>query len=246
MPFAVLDPSTAAAAPTTTAGNPLTSVGETLSTLRTELDLQLGDRSDITNARLDSWINWAYRNVAAMLDIKELYGSVSFALVASPAQPFYSIPVQVAWIKRLSVIDASTYPVDEGRELAMIDEAEYRKLRVLVDEPTAYFRWRRMVVIWPTPEVVRTCALDFKVRPNDLVATTDSPILPVEFHEPILLSARHRGLRSLMNWKDALPAMNDFLAAIRPLLNTDAAETMGQNAQLIPVRKRADLFRSEG
>lgn len=242
MPFLVLDPSTAAVAPSTTAGAPLVSVGDTLLTMRTELGAELGNRDDVLAPRLNSWINWGYRNVAGMLELNELHSSVALTIVAS--QPFYLIPVQVASIDRLSVINDVTYPIDGGRELAMIDAPHYRALRALTDEPTSYFRVGRMVVLWPTPLNARSGALDFKVRPDDLVLDTDSPRISVEFHESILLSARHRAFRSLLNFQAAASALNDFLTTIRPLLNTDADERVTQNAGLAPIRRRSDLFRS--
>ena len=243
MPYAVLDPSTAAASPTTTAGAPLTSVGETLASIKAELLLQLGNRDDLTASRQNMWINWAYRNVCGMLTLKELFGSLPIAIVAS--QPFYSIPVQVAWVKRFGVIDTVDYGIAGGREFEMIDEASYRILPDFTDEPSRYFRHRRMLVVWPTPLNNRTAPLDFRVRPDDLVNGTDSPLLPIEFHEPILLSARYRALRSLLNWKDAAVAQNDFVSCIKPLLNTDAEESVGQFSVVAPKRSKTSLFRAE-
>lgn len=242
MPYAVLDESTAAAAFVTTQGAPLNSVGETLASLREELLAQLLNRDDVTPARLDRWINWANRNVSSMLTLKECFGSSLISVVAS--QPFYLLPIQVAWIKRLSVSDAETYMVDEGRELDMIDEAKYRTLPVEDGEPTQYFRWRRMAVLWPTPETDRSLSLDYKVRFDDLVEETDSPVLPPEFHEAILLSAVHRAYRSLKDAANAQLAYNDFLTCIRPLQNTDAEETTAQNGTFRPARHQRDLYRS--
>jgi hypothetical protein len=235
MPFNVLNPATAATAPSTTAGAPLTSVGETLLSLRTELALELGSRDDLAAARYNGWINQAYRNVAGMLTLKELSGSVALSLVS--AQPFYLLPVQVASVIRLSISDTTNYPVTEGRELEMIDEASYRTFPVVDDEsPTAYFRWRRMIVVYPAPDAFYTAPLDFRVRPDDMTADTHSPLLPQEFHEPILLSARYRGLRSLQLYADAATALNDFLVVMRPLINTDAIELSTQNAVVSPVK----------
>lgn len=242
MPFTVLDESTAAAAFVTTQGAPLVSSGETLLSLREELLLELGSRDDVTPARLDKWINWAYRNVSGMFALKESFGSAEVSVVAD--QPFYLVPKQVAWVKRLQVSDNETYGLAEGRRLLMIDEARYRNLPVKEGEPTKFFRWRRMLVLWPTPENARTLSLDFKVRFDDLVNDTDSPILPQEFHEPILLSAKHRALRALNSTAAAQLAYNDFLVAIRPLQNTDAEETLGEDGNVFPARHESDLYRS--
>lgn len=242
MPYIVLDPSTAAAAPTTVAGAPLTSVGETLLSLRTELAAELAGRSDVTPARLNTWINYAYRNITAILTIKELFASIALNIVAG--QPLYLLPIQVAWIKRLGVQDPVDYTIWGGRELNMIDETTYRSLPTLTGEPRSFFRSQRMVVIYPTPIAARVAPLDFRVRVNDLVNDTDSPLLPIEFHVPILLKARVRGLRALLNYKDAAEAQNDFVSEITPLLNTDAAESENQYGVVQPMHRKASLFRT--
>jgi hypothetical protein len=240
MPFLVLDATTAQAAPATALGAPLTSVGETLATIRVEMLAQLGNRDDVTLARANLWINWAYRNLCSMVSLKETFGSLSLSLVAS--QPFYALPVQIAWIKRISVADSVDYPIFGGRRLSMIDEAEYRRLEVRTDQPTSYFRWRRMLVFWPTPFNAQSLAVDFKVRPDDLALDTDSPLLPIEFHEPLMLSAKSRAWRGVLNPTNAALAQNDFLAALRPLMNTDAEEREGQDAHMQPLRRGMGLF----
>lgn len=247
MPYNVLSPATAALAPATTAGNPLTSVGETLSTFRTELIANLGGRTDLSATRLNRWINWAYRGLAQMLDLKELWASVGLSLVAS--QPFYLVPQQLSWIKRIAIADATLY-WERGRELELIDEATYRDLpdsEALGTGnqvwPTSYFRFGRMVVIWPTPGASYTAPMDFRARPVDLVADTDSPILPTEFHEPLSLSALAKASRALKLYREAAAAQNDYLVALRPLINTDAEERDAMHMVAQPVRTHTELYR---
>ncbi len=251
MPYNVLDPSTAAAAPTTTLGNPLVSQGETLSSISTELLAQLGNRTDVPAPRLNSWINKAYRSVAGMLTLKELEGSLGLSLVAS--QPLYLIPIQVAWIKRLGVQDSTNYLTWQGRELDPIDLTIYRNLQTSVGgggspngPPRSYFRMNRTVVIWPTPDNAYTAPLDFRVRPNDLVNPTDSPMLPVEFHNAILVRARAIAWGALPgNKKYADDAQNEFVSEIKPLVNTDSEEAAAPYPVVSPVRARRSLFRTD-
>lgn len=242
MPYKVLDPTQAAAAPVTTVGAPLVSTGETLASIQTELLLRLGSRTDISTPRLSAWINKGYRNVAGMLTLKELEGSIGLSLVA--AQPFYALPLCVSFIKRLGVQDSVHYNVWQGRELGMIDQARYRNLPEETNPPTAYFRQARMVVIWPTPDTAYTAPLDFKVRPNDLVNATDSPLLPTEFHHAIILQAHVVALGALLNWTDQAKVRNEFVTEIKPLLNTDAEESSGQNAVVSPTYMKKSLFRT--
>lgn len=248
MPFITLDESTAAAAPTTTLGAPLTSVGETLSSLRTELQAQFSGRTDVTTARYNLWINKAYREVCSMVRLRETMGSVPFSLVAS--QPFYLIPVQVASALRLALVDTTDYPIEGGRELRQIDYGVWRTLDDItvpasgIDAvPTSWFRWRRMIVVWPTPQTSYTANLDCMIRPDDLVNDTDSPLLPIEFHDSILKRARAIGCYAVRQWTEGAAAQNDFLVTIRPLTNTDAEETVTQVGHLSGARSVRDIYR---
>lgn len=241
MPYIVLDESTAEVAPAVTIGAPLTSVGMTLADMVAELAPELGNRTDVidTSTRLPLWINWAYRNVASMLTLKELFGS--FPLTTVDAQPFYLLPVSVAWIKRINLIDTTNF-LAGGRELEMIDESGYRLLADLDDEPSKYLRYRRMLVLYGTPDDAYDLSVDCRVRPDDLVDDTDSPLLPEEFHEAIFLHARYRAFRSLRLYTESAAALNDALTVLRPLLNTDAEELDGAIQQVQPIRAKRQLF----
>lgn len=241
MPYTALNEANAEAAFTTTEGAPLTSVGETLQSFLDELEPELGNRDDVDPTRMTKWINWAYRNVAAMVDVKELDGSQTVELLAD--QPLYLVPIQVASAQVLSIVD-ETEVNWEGREMNMIDLDTYRKLPAVdATRPTDWFRWRRMLVVYPTPDIAYTASLEFKVRPDDLVDATDSPLLTPEFHEAILLSARHRAWRSLMQYSQAMQAMNDFLTCIRPLQDNAAKERENMPSGTFPARTQADLYR---
>lgn len=251
MPFIVLDPSTAATAPATTAGTPLTSYGMTLADFRAETLADLQGRTDVTaagNTRLDRWINWGYLNIAQMLDLKELWASVAFSAVAS--QPFYLVPPALSWVKRLMLQDTNDFPFRGGRELEMMDEPTYRNLPETSAAfgslnpiwPESYFRWARMLVLWPTPSTSFTLACDFRVRPLSLVNPTDSPILPPEYHEAIQYAALQRAWRSLRNPQASADAGNEVIRILRSLRDTDAEETAAMHVTLTPVTSRSQLY----
>lgn len=242
MPFIALSEAAAAVVPPTTLGAPNTSIGETLDTMRTQLNTELGARADVVTADLTRWVNYGYRDVAAMLTTQEMARSLSFSLTAD--QPLYKLPIQVANIHHAAVQDTTTYPYQGGRELEKIDRDTYRKLDDYdSDEPRAFFRQGRLLVLYPTPSNARTLVVDFHLRPDALVNNDDSPLLPQEFHVAIVLRAKWHALRSLMMYVDAAQANNDFLAAIRPLVNTDAEERAGQRAHVSPARATRDMYR---
>lgn len=247
MPYVAIDPTTAAAAPVTTIGNPLVSQGETLATLRAELQLQIirtGTGAD--DARYNKWINLAYRHVAAMVTLNEMMGSLAITTAAS--QPLYLLPQSVAWIKQIPLSDPSLFPYSGGRNMGMIDLAGYRELPDVPAwgnsfGPYKYFRFGRVLVLWPTPMAVKTVIIDFRVRPNDLTLDTHSPLLPQEWHEPILLRARYVAFRSLQMFDKSAIAQNDFVSCIRELINTDSEEIKGKDASFSPARLLRAAYR---
>lgn len=245
MPFRALDPSTAAAAPVSTAGAPLTSIGDTLASIRAELQLDLGGSGDLDVPRMNKWINWAYRNLAAMLKLKELEGSLVINLVVD--QPFYNVPIQVRSIRQLSVRDSTRY-AKGGINLHESDVYEYRRQPDNAyfkpyESPLNWFRFGRMLVFFPDAVYVLPVDVEFWIRPDDLVDDTDSPILPPEFHEPLQLLALHRGFRARRLRAEAKEAYNDFLTALRPIIDTDGEEESEAPRGLTVARKASDLNR---
>lgn len=243
MPFRALDPTTAAAAPVVTFGAPLTSSGETLASLRAELLLELGSRGDTDTTRLNKWINWGYRNLCGMLKLQEL--KASFQINGVVGQPFYLLPRQVRSIRNISVRN-SVYYMKGGINLLLSNEEEYKRQAdnaafVPPVAPLNYFRYNRMLVVYPDFISVLTLDLEVWIRPDNLVNDTDSPILPEEFHEPLLLHARYKGFRSLRLYKEASSAQNDFVATLRPLIDTDGEEEENSPRGLTVARKASDL-----
>lgn len=252
MPFTVLDPSTAQAAPVTNLGAPAENNGMELQDIRAEVLGQLQNRTDVTQGgadytRLDRWINWGYLGVAQILDLKELWASVSMPTVAD--QPFYLLPNAISWIKKVVIDDEDFFLQTGGRELALIDVDTYRNLPDS-DEiqaspllPQSWFRYARMLVEWPTPDDIYSIAVDVRIRPLPLIQEQDCPLLPEEFHEGIVYAAIERAWRALRNPAAAAAAANDKLSVIRPLLNTDAEERSSEHIGFAPARSRSALYR---
>lgn len=244
MPYYALDPANADPAAVTTAGQPLQSVGETLASFLDELDDITGERDDLIAAQNTKFVNRAYGKVCGMVNLKELFGSVAYQLRST--QPMYLLPEQVSWIKRIALVDEDDF-VDGGTELAMIDEDAFRGLPEADDDiPSQFVRVARMFALWPAPTDSWDLTVDFKVRPDDLTTDIDSPILPIEWHEGILLYARARLFRAVRNYKEAAQATNDALAVLRPLLNTDSEELSNAEFALAPVKKRSQMRGTKG
>lgn len=254
MPYLVLDPSTAADAPTTDAGEP-SAEGTPLGEIKEDIILTLGNRTDVQvggnlETNLLRWINYGYIHVCQMIDIKELWASVALDLVVD--QPFYKVPAQLSWIKRMMLQDETDFWASGGTEMDQIDEPTYRMLpdSSLVQlagqavPPTKFFRFGRMAVVYPTPADEYTAVADFRVRPLPLEDDDQCPLLPPEFHEGVMLAGLYRAQRILGLRSEAAMTLNDMLTVIRPIMNSDAEERVGMHMSAQPVNTRAGLYRT--
>lgn len=239
MPFLHLDPALSTPI-VSTAGAPLTSVGETLASLQEDLIEELGNR-DPGSVKTAKWINRAYKYLASILDIKQLFASIQFNSTAN--QPIYQLPANVAWVRELSVVDPGNYP-SGGYNLIPIDADTYRKLS---DDdtnlPANYFREGNLLVLYPTPREVKTYALEARIRPAPLVNPTDSPIIPPEYHEALLLRAKHVAFRALKSYTESGIARNDMISDLRGVEDSDANEDAEIPRGVRPIRDQRDYNR---
>lgn len=242
MPYNSLDEASAVPAPTISVGAPLVSVGETLESMRGELYYQLGGRDDIDPNRLTKWLNWAYLDLWTSLEIDEAKGSMVLEL--QEGQPVYVLPYQVSTILEAAIEPSGSS--QRGKLLSKIDLRAYRKMPDVVGEPEQYFRHGNLLVVYPTPVTARRLFLDFRSRPLPLVEETDSPALPVEWHEAILLNARKKGFSSIMEFDKALPAENDFVNTVRRRQDREANEDEGRVIQSAVPRHGYMLTRKRG
>jgi hypothetical protein len=86
--------------------------------------------------------------------------------------------------------------------------------------PTFYYIKDQIVGFVPTPSDVRTLDVDYKKRPADLAADTDTPDLPIEWVDMIMLGAEARGLR-YQKRQDWLPTQQFFEQQVRSYIADD-------------------------
>lgn len=242
MPYTVLDPSTAAAAPVLTLGAPKTNYGKTLLALRTRLQRQLSNRDDLDATVFDELINDAYIDICSSLKLPELLGSYTFNTLVG--QPLYMLPDSVEYIRHVSIVDSTLYAMYGGRPLEKIDLDAYRKEPVLQAEPMDFFRENEMLVLYPTPNSIKTISVDIKIEPQPLVADTDSPILPVAFHEVILKAARAKAYEETSEFDLAALADNAWIGLLRRKEDPLAEEETGRLVRSSVPRRSSDLFRA--
>lgn len=210
--------------------------------LENELGDLLMDRSDVEPERLQRYINLAYTDMVTSLKIAEMRASISLVTVAD--QPFYLLPGAVFAIEGAAIIEEGEAFLESGRPLAVSDLSSYRGRPLRSAPVTEFFRHGDMLVLWPTPEGVATVALDFWVRPDWLEDPADCPILGLEWHEGILLSARHKMLAALQEWEASMIAQNEYVSFVRKRMDVRAVEDEGKVMRSsVPGRNRMVMRR---
>lgn len=239
MPFNLLTPEVAAPEPVTTIGAPKTSVGLTLNDMQAELDARLGGRADVISDRQALFINLAYTDLCTSIDLDELKGCIGLTMV--PGQPVYKLPYVVDTIIGASIILPEADSLTGGYPLTKSDLSSYRALEADTDHPELFFRLSDLIVVWPTPAVATTVALDVRIRPAWLVQATDSPILGLEWHEGILLLARQKAHAALKEFDLAIAAGNEFTAFMRRRTDREAKEDEGRIVGSSMPKRTSDL-----
>lgn len=232
MPYIIFDPSTATVIPEPTP-NPAAPIATGLSLVeaRTEIRAMLTGRSDVTDPRIDFWLNKAYIDIATSAKkLDELKASLSFDTVAD--QPLYLLPAITVTSMTLTRID-DDHP-DGGVPVDKIDQAAYRRrkdlraLGVAIRKPQAFVRSNRILAIDPIPDGVYSLVMDYRFEPQPLVEDADCPILSSEWHEAWILLARKKILSALNEWEASLAAGNDFTTHAR--MRQDREVNEGENA----------------
>ncbi len=218
MPQTALNPAAATVIAGGTVGAPMQNYGKTLMKLREELFLGLGGRSD-ASSRLDAWINDAYVDLVTSLQLDELRSSIVFSTVAG--QGLYLMPTVV---DTLISVNAPTAGDMQGYPLTKIDLASFRDLETAGGAPRTFFRYGQLLVLWPNPASVWTLNIDFRMRPQPLVADEDSPIVGLEWHRAILLGAKAMAHYDLLENDLAALAENKYLIYVRRRRDRQADE----------------------
>lgn len=237
MPHIALDRTQAEAAVTTTVGAPVPLNGMSLENFDDELHAMLIGRTDTSSTRRRLWINMAYSDLCTSLKLEEVRASIEIPLVADAFM--YRLPSAVYAIIAASVIDDDEDPDYGGRPLEKSDLVAFRSHPLADSRPREYFKHGDMLVIWPTPEVAGSLVIDFWIRPTWMTVDAHCPILYSEWHEGILLKARHKAFIALQAYDQSMIANNDFVQFMRSRQDVRAIESE-------TMHYRSSVPRSEG
>lgn len=142
----------------------------TLAQIRTEVDSSMGNKTNVLDARLDTWINLAYNEIASGIDFEELSDEFDISTVVGQFE--YVGPTNPLVVQLLR---------DETNErlLTWIPKNEYFRLNRSTNG--IVLRWTRRgqdILVWPPPDAIVTLRAQYKVTPPALAADGDTTILP--------------------------------------------------------------------
>lgn len=178
-----------------------------LSTMRDALRSKIGTPNiqDVPDSTLTRICNAAYREVASKYPFTEVRCIKSFNTAVGTDR--YDIPVDLAVLYRLW------------------DDTNKKKLRkrgvrylatqpknVQPGKPVSYVRVRDYIQLVPTPDDIYALMIYYLTEIGDMVLDTDEPVLPLPWHDGLVLKARHiyydergdigKAIYSKNEWKD--------------------------------------------
>lgn len=221
MPYTVLDKTSAEAAPATTVGDPLTvDNGMSFLELSEELKVRLLNRSDVDETRRFHFLELAYYDLCTSLKLDDLKASIGITVV--DGQPMYLLPRVVAAIQEVAILEPESVSRAEGRPLEISDLGAYRARPDDDGLVREWFRHTGMLVVWPTPDYAgATFSVDFRIRPVMPTENYESvwPILAAEWHEGLILLAKHKAMSALEQPEMAQVAQNEYVNFVRRRLD---------------------------
>lgn len=179
----------------------------TLLQMQTRLRTIIGSPSvgNVPDATLTEMINLGYRQIATRYRFHRNRVKATFQTVATTAT------------YNLNAADLIVYEVwnkTNGYRLKKVDHLNLFKVDDSVAYPTntgrprMYYRDGITLVLYPTPDAVYTIEMITQRDITDLSVAGDVPILPVTWHEAIVLWARWQYFDSIVDYPKAQYAYN--------------------------------------
>lgn len=156
--------------------------------MRDKLRIRIGNptTTDVSDLRLSDVINRAYDDIAARYKFHRVRKICLFDTVVGQAR--YGIPADCFAVLR--VRDNTN-----GKRLDKIGDTKFSDRTDTValttnGRPRRYIRQRDWITLDPPPDDVYQIELFYKSKPADLVADSDTPVIPEQWHEGIIRLAR--------------------------------------------------------
>lgn len=139
---------------------------------------------DVPDSTLTRLCNAAYREIASKYPFNEVRCIKSFTTTAD--EPRYTVPDDLAALFRVWDDTNKKKLTKRGvRFLATIPK------NVPNGKPTSYVRAKDWIQLYPTPDDDYIIELFYLTDIADMVDDSDEPVLPLAWHDGIVLKARH-------------------------------------------------------
>jgi hypothetical protein len=181
----------------------------TLAELLTELRSNLGNVSTdaISDDRLTLWLNNCQIELLSAFQFFQNEKKVTTTMVVDQAE--YQLPSDCLAI----------YDLRDNTVKRKIRRTHYRKIDnvdyTISGDPTHYIRFGNYIQLIPVPDSANTMMLRYCVTPIAMSGSSDTPTVPVPWHEALLLGAEVRGWRALGEYKRAAIAKNEYISLVR-------------------------------
>lgn len=157
-----------------------------LTTARSTLRSKIGspNTTDVPDTTLTRIINAAYREIGTKYPFNEIRCLTSFSTVVD--QPRYNLPTDLAIIRRLW--DDTNKHRLRKRGMRYLSALP---INLVAGKPRDYVRGPTWIELVPQPDAAYTIDLYYDTSIGDLVADSDIFVLPLGWHDGIVLKARH-------------------------------------------------------
>lgn len=178
-----------------------------LNTMRLTLRSKIGSptETDVTNDTLTRIINASYREVGAKYPFNETRCVKTFPTIIGTNR--YTVPMDLAVLFR--VWDDTNKKKLTKRGMRYLSTVPAN----LVDGPPRnYVRMKDWIQLIPTPDAIINIQVYYLTEIADLVLDDDEPVLPLAWHDGLILKARHsfydergdvgKAIYAKSEWKD--------------------------------------------
>jgi len=145
-----------------------------------------------TSAQTNLFLNRAQAEVQKQLiQAGEMFYTKAVQTTTVAGQADYVLPSDFMIVNRLELVTSGSGTSEDKRFLVPISLNEQYKFGIQEDTPEVYAIKKDRITLFPTPSEALTLRLYYSYRVTDMVNSSDSPDVPVEYHEYVaLLAAR--------------------------------------------------------
>lgn len=154
--------------------------------MRTDLRSAIGNvtDNDVPDSVLDAVINKAHRNIATVYPNLDSRAVATTPTVIGLAD--YPLPVDAFALRAVWDSTSGQKLVKRGERWA----AGRNWSDAPRGRPTDYVRYTNLIQVWPVPDGIYQLDIYYQQNIADMVADTDIPVIPVPWHDGLVLKAR--------------------------------------------------------